>query len=135
MSYLLKTLENLKTIPSLSPLASVPDHSPPTIWWEVVRKRGDRLGMSRGRYGSYNIYEGGNRPKKSEGKMAKYKFVNEISLGLNFMNLMKLNEFYPLYFRHVLTKRNSIAQVVKAKNSMIEFNHNNNFNQGEVFYV
>lgn len=101
MYYLLKTLENLKTTPILSPLASVPDHSPPTIWWEVVRKRGDRMGMGSSRYGSYYnyIFIKKKQNKNTEAKMSKNNHFAGFDLSLNFMAMTRLNEFYPLYFR------------------------------------
>lgn len=102
MYYLLKTLENLKTIPILSPLASVPDHSPPTIWWEVVRKRGGRMGISgSSRYGNYNnyIFIKKKQNKNTEAKMSKNNHCAGVDLNLNSIAMTKLNEFYPMYFR------------------------------------
>lgn len=124
MYYLLKTLENLKTIPILSPLASVPDHSPPTIWWEVVRKRGDRMGMSSSRYGSYYnyIFIKKKQNKNTEAKMSKNNLCAGFDLVLNSMATTKLNEFYPLYFRSDQPCAIVLRGFFRANN---KFNHNN----------
>lgn len=135
MYYLAKTLENFKDVPSLSPLASVRDHSPPTSGGKWSRNGGIGWGYRVSRYGSYYYFF--NRKKQNEnteGKMSENNFFMELDLDLKFIALTKINEFYPLYFRSVQPCAIPLRRFFRAKNNVIEFNHNNNFNQEEVFY-
>jgi len=137
MHYVLKTLENLKTIPSLSPLASVRDHSPPTSGGKWSRNGGIGWGYGLDRYDSYYnyIFIKKKQNKNSEAKMSKNNFFMEFDLSLNFITRTKLNEFYPLNFRPDQPSAMPLRRFFRTNDNVIDFNHNNNFNQEEVFYV
>lgn len=137
MYYTLKTLENFKNVPSLSPLASVRDHSPPTSGGKWSRNGGIGWGYGLIRYDSYYNYIFNKKKQNgnTEDKMSMNNHCTGISVDLNSIAITKLNEFYPLNFRPDQPSAISLRKFFRTNNNVIGFNHNNNFNQREVFYV
>lgn len=138
MNYLLKTLEFSKNAPCLYPLASVRDLSPPTSGGKRSRNGGIGRGRKLFRYDDVNYYiylRRKQQNKNTEGKRSKICKSVEFDLDLNCFASAKFNEIYPLYFRPELTRAMKLRAGFRSNNNVIEFNHNNNFNQEEVFYV
>lgn len=138
MNYLLKTLEIFKNAPCLHPLASVRDLSPPTSGGKRSRNGGIGRGRKLFRYDDVNYYiylRRKQQNKNTEGKKSSNCKSMEVDFDLNCFASTKFNEIYPLYFRPELTRAMKLRAGFRSNNRVIEFNHNNNFNQEEVFYV
>ena len=138
MNYLLKTLEISKNAPCLHPLASVRDLSPPTSGGKRSRNGGIGRGRNLFKYDDVNYYiylDRKQQNKKPEGKRSKNCKSMEFDFDLNCFAFTKFNEIYPLDFCPELTRAMKLHAGFRSNNNVIGFNHNNNFNQEEVFYV
>lgn len=109
MTYLLKTLEKFKNAPSLYLLASVLDHSPPTIGGKWSRNGGIGWGEILFRYDSNNyIYlerkkQNKNTAVKSLKSIIGLARFNELAVKFKFIQAGLCNDFLPPYFRSDLT--------------------------------